>query len=82
MQLALGYTELADLPLYKIATISQTTFSSVFSWKKALYFDLNFASSFVPTGLLTISQIGLGIGLVPNRRQGITLTNADQFTDA
>ena len=48
MQLALGYTELAHLPLEKIATISQTTFSSVFSWKKVLYFDSNFAPTFVP----------------------------------
>ena len=35
-------TGLAQLPLDKMAVISQTVFSDEFSWKKSLYFDYNF----------------------------------------
>ena len=51
---ALG--RLTDLPLDKITTITQTTFSDVFSWTKNLVFWLKFLWSLFVRVQLTITQ--------------------------
>ena len=62
--------------------ISQTTFSSAFSWMKMLEFRLKFHWSLFLRVQLNHFSIGSDNGLSPSRRQAIIWTNYDYFTDA
>ena len=66
-------------PLDKIAPISQTTFSNVFSWIKSVVCILIKVSlKFVPKGPIDhIPALVLDNGLAPNRWQAIIWTNTD-----
>ena len=66
-----------SFPLDKMAAILQTIFSVAFSWMKSFVFWLKFHWSLFLRVQLTKNSTGLDIGLAPNRRQAITLTNAD-----
>ena len=68
---------LTNLPLDKMAPISQTTFSSAFSWMKSFVFWFEFHWILFRSALLTISQHWFINGLAPNRRQAISWSNAD-----
>ena len=61
----------------KMAAISQTTLSNVFSWMKMFEFRLKFHWSLFPRVQFTIFQhsIGSNDGLAPFRRQAIIWTN-------
>ena len=70
--------QLTRLPLDKMATISQTTFSDAFSGMQSFVSLIKISLKFVPGVQLTITQhIGLDNGLAPNRQQAIIWTNAD-----
>ena len=71
--------DLAHLPLDKMATISQTTFSSAFSWIKSLVLLFEFHWIMVLRVQLTITQHFFYNGLALNKRQAIIWTNADPF---
>ena len=74
---AVLYTEwLTYLPLDKMAAISQTILSDVFSWMKIFVFWLKFHQSLFLRVQLAIFIIGSDNGLVPNRCQAIIWTNA------
>ena len=61
---------LTHLP--KMAVMSQTILSDVFSWTKSFVCWLNF-----PKGLLNKNSIGFDNGLAPSRRQAIIWTSAE-----
>ena len=66
----------------KMAAISQTTFSSAFSWMKMFKFRLEFHWRLFLRIQIKKSSIDSDNGLEPTRRQAIIWTNADYFTDA
>ena len=66
----------------KMDAISQTTFSSAFSWMKMFEFQLKFHWSLFLKVQLKYSSIGLDYGLAPSRRQAIIWTNDGKFNDA
>ena len=65
----------------KMAAISQTTLSNVFSWMKMLEIRLQFQWSLFLRAQLTIFQHSDN-GLVPTRRKAIICTNDGSITDA
>ena len=60
-------------PMDKMATISQTTFSNIFSWMIFFYFDWNSTEVCSQGSKWQYISIGSGNGLAPNRRQAINL---------
>ena len=74
-----GFSVLTYLPLNKMAAISQTTFSSSFSWMKMLEFRIKFHWHLWPG-----TSIGSGNGLASNRQQAIRLPEPilTKFIDA
>ena len=59
-----------------MTAISQTTFSYAFSWMKRFVFWFEFHWSLFLRIQLTKVSVGSGNGLVPNKRQAITWSNA------
>ena len=51
----LAWVILSTHPLYKMATISQTTFHNAFSWMKMLEFQ--FSLKFVPKGPIALVHV-------------------------
>ena len=60
----------------KMATISQTTFSSAFSWMKLLNFRSNLTEIYSLGSNWEYGSIGSDNGLVPNRHQAIIWSSA------
>ena len=72
-----GVSYLTSLPLCKIATILQTTFSNAFPWITSFVFFFEFYWSLFLRIQLTIRLHCTGNVLATTRRQAITWTNAD-----
>ena len=70
------WCSLTHLTLDKMAAISQTTFSNVFSWMKRFVFQSEF-HCFSLKVQLTKNRIGSGNGLALNNREAIIWINAD-----
>ena len=70
---------LTHLPLDKMAAISQTIFSDVFSWMKSLIFWLKFHWSLFIKSHWQKPSSGVDNGLVPKKRQAIIWTYADSI---